>query len=194
MIYLDRLIQEAELFQAVARVNRTAPKKSYGLVVDYYGVFAQIAQALAVYTDADGALRPLSAEIGKARTAAPAGPPAFRPRGVELAATAEVVEACVLLLGDERLRADFDVALRTFLNTFDTVLPRPEALPFVDDVNLQGSPAHGGAPVSQPCQRFVRQSAGSCAGQYSWSGRSPAIAARIAGVAASPKRPFPWCS
>ena len=55
---------------------------------------------------------------------------------MELAATAEVVEACVLLLGNERLRADFDMALRTFLNTFDTVLPRPEALPFVDDVNL----------------------------------------------------------
>ena len=38
VLYLDRLIQEAELLQAVARVNRTAPKKSYGLVVDYYGV------------------------------------------------------------------------------------------------------------------------------------------------------------
>ena len=54
-----------------------------------------------------------------------------------------------------------------------------------------GSRAHGGAPVSQPFQRFVRQSAGSCAGQYSGSGRSPAIAARIAGVAASPKRKVP---
>ena len=29
-------------------------------------------------------------------------------------------------------------ALRTFLTTFDTVLPRPEVLPFVDDVNLFG--------------------------------------------------------
>ena len=73
VIYLDRLIQEAELLQAVARVNRTAPKKSYGLVVDYHGVFAQLNQALAVYAAADGivdpdaveALRPLSAEIGK---------------------------------------------------------------------------------------------------------------------------------
>ena len=47
VLYLDRLIQEAELLQAVARVNRTAPKKSYGLVVDYYGVSAQLATALA---------------------------------------------------------------------------------------------------------------------------------------------------
>ena len=42
----------------------------------------------------------------------------------------------VQLLADERLRAEFDVALRAFLNTFDTVLPRPEALPFVNDVTL----------------------------------------------------------
>lgn len=146
VIYLDRLIQEAELLQAVARVNRTAPKKSYGLVVDYYGVFAQLAQALAVYTDAegrvdpdaDGALRPLSAEIGKLEPQRQRVRQIFVQRGVEPAAEAGAVEACVLLLGDERLRADFDVALRTFLNTFDTVLPRPEALPFVDDVNLFG--------------------------------------------------------
>ena len=146
VIYLDRLIQEAELLQAVARVNRTAPKKSYGLVVDYYGVFSQLAQALAVYTDAegrmdpdaDGALRPLSAEIGKLEPQRQRVRQIFVQRGVEPAADAEAVEACVLLLGDERLRADFDVALRTFLNTFDTVLPRPEALPFVDDVNLFG--------------------------------------------------------
>ena len=146
VIYLDRLIQEAELLQAVARVNRTAPKKSYGLVVDYYGVFAQLNQALAVYAGADGivdpnaegALRPLSAEIGKLEPQRQRVRQIFVQRGVEPAATIKAVESCILLLGDERLRADFDVALRTFLNTFDTVLPRPEALPFVDDVNLLG--------------------------------------------------------
>ena len=40
------------------------------------------------------------------------------------------------LLEDERLRAAFDVALKTFLTTFDIVLPRPEAIPFVADANL----------------------------------------------------------
>ena len=146
VIYLDRLIQEAELLQAVARVNRTAPKKSYGLVVDYHGVFAQLNQALAVYAAADGivdpeaegALRPLSAEIGKLEPQRQRVRQIFVQRGVEPAATAEAVESCVQLLGHERLRADFDVALRAFLDTFDTVLPRPEALPFVDDVNLFG--------------------------------------------------------
>ena len=143
-LYLDRIIQEAELLQAVARVNRTAPKKSHGLVVDYYGVSSQLTRALAAYADDDGevdpdvegALRPLTAEIEKLEPQRQRVRQLFVQRGVEPAETVDAIEACVYLLRDERLRAEFDVALRAFLTTFDTVLPRPEALPFVDDANL----------------------------------------------------------
>ncbi len=143
-LYLDRMIQEAELLQAVARVNRTAPKKSHGLVVDYYGVSSQLTQALAAYAgddgeidpDVEGALRPLTAEIEKLEPQRQRVRQLFVQRGVEPAATEEALEACVWLLRDERLRAEFDVALRIFLSTFDIVLPRPEALPYVDDINL----------------------------------------------------------
>ena len=146
-LYLDRLIQEAELLQAVARVNRTAPKKSHGLVVDYYGVSAQLTRALAAYSntegeivdpDVDGALRSLATEIEKLEPQRQRVRQIFVQRGIDPAPTDEVIEDCVQLLADERLRAVFDVALRTFLITFDTVLPRPEVLPFVDDVNLFG--------------------------------------------------------
>ncbi len=145
-IYLDRMIQEAELLQAVARVNRTAPKKDYGLVVDYYGVSAQLTQALAAYTsddgqidpDVDGALRPLTAEIDKLEPQRERVRQVFQQQGVEPAASEDSIDACVQLLADEKLRAEFDVALRLFLDTFDTVLPRPQALPFVDDVTLFG--------------------------------------------------------
>lgn len=144
VLYLDRLIQEAELLQAIARVNRTAPKKSYGLVVDYYGVAGQLTQALAAYTstdgeidpDVDGALRPLVAEIAKLDPQRERIRQLFVLRGVD--PSVDTVEDCILLLEDERLRADFDVALKQFMTTFDTVLPRPEALPFVEAVNLYG--------------------------------------------------------
>ncbi len=146
VLYLDRLIQQAELLQAVARVNRTAPKKSYGLTVDYYGVSSQLTEALAVYAGADGqldpdaeeALRPLTAEIDRLEPQRQRVRQLFVQHGVEPALTTEAVEACVHLLADERLRAAFDVALRSLLRTFDTVLPRPEALGFVDDVSLFG--------------------------------------------------------
>ncbi|MYG94424.1 MAG: type I restriction endonuclease subunit R [Acidimicrobiia bacterium] len=143
-LYLDRMIQEVELLQAVARVNRTAPKKTYGLVVDYYGVSSQLTKALAAYAgddgeidpDVEGALRPLTAEIEKLEPQRQRVRQIFVQRGIEPEATNDAIEACVYLLRDERLRAEFDVALRTLLTTFDTVLPRPEALPFVDDANL----------------------------------------------------------
>ena len=127
------MIQEAELLQAIARVNRTAPKKSYGLVVDYYGVSAQLTRALAAYTsadgeidpDAEGALRPLTAEIEKLEPQRQRVRQLFVRNGVEPAATVDGLEASVQMLSNEQLRAEFDDALRTFLTTFDTVLPRP---------------------------------------------------------------------
>ena len=142
VLYLDRSIREAELLQAVARVNRTAPKKSYGLVVDYHGVSSQLTDALAAYRGIDGemaldagaALQPLSAEIEKLEPRRQRVRQLFAQRGV--LPSADKVEDCVALLADERLRAEFDAALRLLLTTFDTVLPRPEALPFVADVNL----------------------------------------------------------
>jgi type I restriction enzyme R subunit len=144
VLYLDRLIQEAELLQAIARVNRTASKKDYGLVVDYYGVASQLTVALAAYTsadgeidpDVDGALRPLLAEIEKLDPQRERVRQLFMQRGVQPAE--DTIEDCVLLLEDERLRAEFDVALKLLLTTFDTVLPRPEALPFGAAVNLFG--------------------------------------------------------
>ena len=143
VIYLDRMIQQAELLQAVARVNRTAPKKEHGLVVDYYGVSAQLTQALAAYTsdghmdpDAEAALRPLTAEIEKLEPQRQRVRQIFVVRGVEPAKT--TIDDCVHLLADEKLRAEFDTALRRFLATFDTVLPRPEALPYVEDASLFG--------------------------------------------------------
>ena len=46
-MYLDRAISGAELLQAIARTNRTAGEaKRFGIVVDYYGVGKNLADAL----------------------------------------------------------------------------------------------------------------------------------------------------
>lgn len=50
VMYLDRHIKEAELLQAIARVNRTYARggveKGFGIVVDYYGVARHLKDAL----------------------------------------------------------------------------------------------------------------------------------------------------
>lgn len=54
----------------------------------------------------------------------------FRQRGIE---TLDDTEACVAALGSEKLRAEFAVKLKAFLASLDTVLPRPEGLPYFGD-------------------------------------------------------------
>lgn len=53
VMYLDRSLKEHDLFQAIARVNRTKRGKSFGLIVDYFGVTKHLSDALAIYTDSD---------------------------------------------------------------------------------------------------------------------------------------------
>ncbi|MGH8930027.1 MAG: type I restriction endonuclease subunit R [Egibacteraceae bacterium] len=135
VLYLDRLIREAELLQAIARVNRTSRGKDHGLVVDYYGVARHLTEALAAYTsdDVDGSLRSLSDEIERLGSRHQRLRQFFAQGGIEPADDPETVEACVALLEDERLRAAFDVDLKRFLSSLDIVLPRPEARPFIPD-------------------------------------------------------------
>jgi type I restriction enzyme R subunit len=45
-MYLDKLLRDHTLLQAICRTNRPAPGKSHGLIVDYLGIFDDVAQAL----------------------------------------------------------------------------------------------------------------------------------------------------
>ena len=46
-MYLDKPLKEHTLLQAICRTNRPYPGKSFGLIVDYLGVFDDVAKALA---------------------------------------------------------------------------------------------------------------------------------------------------
>ncbi|ORC20132.1 type I restriction endonuclease subunit R [Rhodococcus qingshengii] len=143
VLYLDRSIQDAELLQAIARVNRTATGKSVGLLVDYYGVGAHLQKALKAYApedaeDAIGALASIKDELPKLRDRHARVIAIFDQAGIETFDTAQDVEACVQVLADEALRARFGALLKQFLSTMDTVMPRPEALPYVKDAKRLG--------------------------------------------------------
>jgi type I restriction enzyme R subunit len=45
-MYLDKPLRDHTLLQAICRTNRPAPGKSYGLIVDYLGIFDDVAQVL----------------------------------------------------------------------------------------------------------------------------------------------------
>jgi type I restriction enzyme R subunit len=132
VMYLDRPIREAELLQAIARVNRTGFGKRCGIVVDYYGVAHHLKEALAAYADedVDGALASLKDEV-----------PVLRDRHLRVvdlfrsaaSRTWPTPKPASRRWADEKLRAEFAVKLKAFLATLDTVLPRPEGLPYSPD-------------------------------------------------------------
>jgi type I restriction enzyme R subunit len=132
VMYLDRPIREAELLQAIARVNRTGFGKRCGIVVDYYGVAQHLKEALAAYADEDveGALASLKDEVPVLRDRHLRVVDLFRRHSIE---SLQDTEACVEALGNEKLRAEFAVKLKDFLASLDTVLPRPEGLPYSGD-------------------------------------------------------------
>ncbi|AXY43896.1 type I restriction endonuclease subunit R [Halomonas sp. JS92-SW72] len=132
VMYLDRSLREAELLQAIARVNRTGHGKSHGIVVDYFGVANHLKEALAAYSEEDieGALQSLKDEIPLLRDRHLRVVDVLRSQGVDdLDDTEEAVQA----LADERVRAEFVVKLKEFNRGLDDVLPRPEGLEFVND-------------------------------------------------------------
>ena len=51
VMYLDKSLREHDLFQAITRVNRTKKGKTFGLIVDYFGVTKHLREALDIYTD-----------------------------------------------------------------------------------------------------------------------------------------------
>ncbi|MEU5479261.1 type I restriction endonuclease subunit R [Streptomyces mirabilis] len=137
VLYLDRPIRDAELLQAVARVNRTSPGKEVGYVVDYYGVFEHLSSALAGYRNADvtDTMRAMSYEVGTLKPAADKVRDFLRRNGVDDASLDQLAKLgpAALALQSESLRFDFDEVLHAFLATLERVLPHEDALDYVAD-------------------------------------------------------------
>jgi type I restriction enzyme R subunit len=138
VLYLDRPIRDAELLQAIARVNRPARRKTEGLVVDYYGVLNNLAVTLAAYQGnprALDSLRDMSDELPELGRTAGEFRTFLAAAGIDtdgLTTRAGLARA-VLELSDPARRADFDRTLGEFLGAVDRVLPHEDALDFLPE-------------------------------------------------------------
>ena len=133
VLYLDAPLREHTLLQAIARVNRTADGKTYGLVVDYWGDNRRMADALDMFSEEDGvtnALRPLSEKVQLLESRHRAAIRLFE--GVDR--TDEV--RCLALLDPDDVRAKFELDFLRFAEAMDMVLPDPKGLeePYVSDL------------------------------------------------------------
>ena len=148
VMYIDKKISEHTLLQAIARTNRVKRGKARGYVVDYVGLTENLTDALQIYA-ATGEQLELAEGLKNIMSEVPVLEERYR-RLLQLfkehrveriedfvtgkLATVEedaaIVHQAAKVLKDERLRADFDVYLKKFLNSMDVILPHPAAFPY----------------------------------------------------------------
>ena len=135
VMYLDAPLKEHTLLQAIARVNRTADDKTYGLIVDYWGVSEALQEALAIFAPSDvkGAMTPKGDEVPRLQARHAAALRCF----VRVKDNDDL-DTCVAVLEPEDVRAQFDEAFKKFSQSLDMMLPDPRALPYVTDCRWLG--------------------------------------------------------
>ncbi len=135
VMYLDSPLKEHTLLQAIARVNRTADKKDYGLVIDYWGISQDLQDALKIFTstDVEAALAPKVDELPRLETRH-----AAVLRFFAKVKSKDDLHECVSALEAEDVRAEFDLAFRRFSQSMDMMLPDTRALRFNDDLRWIG--------------------------------------------------------
>ena len=139
VMYLDNVIKEHNLLQAIARVNRVYQNKNCGFVVDYVGVFKHLKEALAIYADEDieeitQVVINKSKSIDDLKYTHTRINYFFKKYGIDN--WRENIDECVDLLIDEEVRSEFIMLVRNFNKAMDQVLPDPEALKYATDLKI----------------------------------------------------------
>ncbi len=129
VMYLDRGLKAHTLLQAIARVNRPAEGKDYGLIVDYWGVSEHLQEALASFDreELGTPMRPKDAELDALRARHSRVMDVFK--GLD----PNNYDALLKRLEDDDQRADFDGRFRAFAESLNLFYPDPRALEYRDD-------------------------------------------------------------
>jgi type I restriction enzyme R subunit len=139
-MYLDNVLKEHTLLQAIARVNRVYKNKSCGFVVDYVGVLKRLKEALSIYANDDieeitQVIVDKSKSIDELKFIHNLISDFFKEYDIG-DNWREDIEECVDLLVDEETRNEFIALVRRFNSVMDKVLPDPEALKYVTDLKI----------------------------------------------------------
>jgi len=142
VMYLDNILKDHNLLQAIARVNRVYNKnKSCGFVVDYVGVLKHLEEALAIYADEDiqeitQVVKNKSKSLDDLKSSHRLIEEFFRKHGIPN--WRQEIDECVDLLVDEKIKDEFITLFRRFSRALDAVLPDPRALKYVSDLKILG--------------------------------------------------------
>mgnify|MGYP001599884508 CR=1 FL=1 len=145
-MYLDKRLREHTLLQAVARANRTYPRKNYGLIVDYAGIGKELAQALDQFSAEDlaGLFRVDDVERELKALAGHHKATLKFFEGVSLKGEPRtIIQECLEALRDATVRGEFDAAYRAFAKSLDFLMPDLRVDPFLKDFKFLGTIREG---------------------------------------------------
>ena len=160
VLYLDRLMADHELLQAITRVNRRKTGKPRGYVVDYAGVADALAAAIKAVRKLEeeaggpsgGGTTNLHEALPRLREAHQRVMQVFTSRGVT---SLLPIDPAVALLADAKVRAEFITKLRTFLICLGAIFTRPEAAEFKRDAKILAFIARVASNVYQDPQLLL---------------------------------------
>src|SRR5690606_1422784 len=147
VMYIDKKVKDHNLLQTIARVNRVAKGKSRGLIIDYIGLANHLKSALSIYADEDredieDSLQDISSELPVLESRYRRLLNLFSDNGVpriedfvrQLIHNAkeefQVLEQAIETMEDIKLRANFEVYLKKFMQSMDIILPNAAATPY----------------------------------------------------------------
>jgi len=143
VMYIDKKVKEHNLLQTIARVNRTYPNKTHGFIVDYIGLTNALDDAFKLYNSDDQA--DIRSELGSIEDEEPILAQRYqrvlqlfienKVKDIELLVTQQldsevhykIQTAAIDCLDDIRLREQFTVFYKKFLQSMDVIVPHPQA-------------------------------------------------------------------
>lgn len=142
VLYLDKVLKEHSLLQAIARVNRLYDGKDYGFIIDYRGLISQLNTALGIYSgdgnfdkfesqDVVGAVVDIMMVISSTRQHYSELFDIFKciKNKIEL-------EEYEVLLSDDKLRDEFYDSFSKFNKNFGYILSSEKAYNALDDEEI----------------------------------------------------------
>jgi type I restriction enzyme R subunit len=154
VMYVDKRMADHTLLQAIARVNRVTKGKDYGYVVDYFGIINHLKEALDAYSEQDLQLNEVfvdvSTELSLLEYRYEQLVKLFRDNKVEeiedyvnyrISSVPDqllVLEKCLDVLENIRIRADFAVKFRLFLKSMDVLCSKPAGRAYIPSLKAFG--------------------------------------------------------
>ena len=147
VMYLDQRLKEHTLLQAIARTNRTYPRKGFGLVVDYVGIGLELAEALVIFEkeDLEGifGVDDVRKELANLDYWHKKTLSFFNKIDLSKGRPEDILQKCMEILRPEDVRADFDETFRNFAGSMDFLMPDPAVDPYLKDFKLLGTIREG---------------------------------------------------